>query len=145
MHGGNNLTSSSSLTYRSTDSEREVAASVLASKGFSHTPQPDATSVSEPYTIGRESYAKMYGPTTGDRIRLADTNLWIMVEKDLTTYGEELKFGGGKTVRENMGQAGGVKDDEALDMVITNCLIVDWSGIYKVLPILSQQSILEAD
>lgn len=73
----------------------------------------------------------MYGPTTGDRVRLGDTSLWIEVEKDFTIYGEECKFGGGKTIREGMGQATGRGANEALDLVITNALIVDWSGIYK--------------
>lgn len=77
-------------------------------------------------------YAMMYGPTTGDRIRLADTNLVIQVEEDKTVYGEEVKFGGGKTVRDGMGQASQVTSAQgALDLVITNALIVDWTGIYK--------------
>lgn len=82
--------------------------------------------------ITREKYAMMYGPTTGDRVRLADTSLVIEVEKDFTTYGEESKFGGGKTLRDGMGQS--VKTTSAdgdLDMVITNALVVDYTGIYK--------------
>lgn len=134
VHGGNNLTSSLGLTIGSTTEELEQAAATIAEKGFAHVPQPDAVPTlegNENY-ITRDTYTQMYGPTTGDRVRLADTDLWIEVEKDLTTYGEELKFGGGKTVRENMGQAGGIREEEALDLVITNILIVDWSGIYKV-------------
>ncbi len=73
----------------------------------------------------------MFGPTTGDLVRLGLTDLWIKVEKDLTVYGDECKFGGGKTLREGMGQASGRKDSEVLDTVITNALIVDWTGIYK--------------
>jgi urease subunit alpha len=73
----------------------------------------------------------MYGPTTGDRVRLADTELWIEVEKDLTTYGEEVKFGGGKVIRDGMGQSQITRAAGAMDTVITNALIVDHSGIYK--------------
>lgn len=79
----------------------------------------------------RADYANMFGPTTGDLVRLGMTNLWIKVEKDMTVYGEECKFGGGKTLREGMGQASDRKDSDVLDTVITNALIVDWSGIYK--------------
>ena len=86
------------------------------------------------FELSRDAYSGMYGPTTGDRVRLADTELWIEVEKDLTVYGDELKFGGGKVIREGMGQATGVPDAETLDTVLTNALIVDWSGIYKVSP-----------
>jgi len=73
----------------------------------------------------------MFGPTTGDRVRLGDTSLFLQVEKDLIDHGDECKFGGGKTLREGMGQATGVSDAEALDLVITNALIVDYTGIYK--------------
>ena len=82
--------------------------------------------------ISGENYAMMYGPTTGDKVRLADTSLIIEVEKDWTTYGDESKFGGGKTLRDGMGQS--VKTcsaDGDLDLVITNALIVDYTGIYK--------------
>ena len=82
--------------------------------------------------ISGEKYAMMYGPTTGDKVRLADTSLIIEVEKDYTTYGDESKFGGGKTLRDGMGQS--VKTCSAngdLDLVITNALIVDYTGIYK--------------
>jgi urease subunit alpha len=81
--------------------------------------------------LDRRHYADLYGPTVGDRVRLGDTNLRARVERDLTVYGDECKFGGGKVLRDRMGQAPGVGDDEALDCVITNALIVDWSGIYK--------------
>ncbi|MDP3213201.1 MAG: urease subunit alpha [Deltaproteobacteria bacterium] len=73
----------------------------------------------------------MFGPTTGDRVRLGDTGLVVEVERDATVYGDECKFGGGKVLRDRMGQAAGVRDDDALDLVITNALIVDWTGIYK--------------
>ena len=81
--------------------------------------------------IPRPQYAAMYGPTTGDRVRLADTDLIIEVEKDLTTYGEEVKFGGGKVIRDGMGQSQVTRAGGAVDTVITNALIVDHSGIYK--------------
>jgi len=84
-----------------------------------------------PTRIPRTTYADMYGPTTGDRVRLADTDLIIEVEKDLTTYGEEVKFGGGKVIRDGMGQSQVTRANGAVDTVITNALIVDHSGIYK--------------
>lgn len=83
------------------------------------------------HTMNRRHYAEMFGPTTGDRLRLGDTDLWLEVEKDLTHYGDECKFGGGKVIREGMGQAAGVSAADALDCVITNALIVDPTGIYK--------------
>ena len=84
-----------------------------------------------PVQIPRTQYAAMYGPTTGDRLRLADTDLIIEVERDLTIYGEEVKFGGGKTIRDGMGQSQVTRAGGAVDTVITNALIVDHSGIYK--------------
>ncbi len=84
-----------------------------------------------PHHIPRADYAAMYGPTTGDKIRLADTDLIIEVERDLTTYGEEVKFGGGKVIRDGMGQSQATRAEGAVDTVITNALIVDHSGIYK--------------
>ena len=80
--------------------------------------------------IGRQAYAEMFGPTVGDRVRLADTELWIEVEKDFTTYGEEVKFGGGKVIRDGMGQSQRTSKDIA-DTVITNALIIDHWGIVK--------------
>ncbi len=80
--------------------------------------------------ISRQAYAEMYGPTTGDRLRLGDTELWLEVEKDLTTYGDEVKFGGGKVIRDGMGQSQRVSAEVA-DTVITNALIVDHWGIIK--------------
>ena len=80
--------------------------------------------------ISRHAYAEMFGPTTGDRVRLADTDLFIEVEKDLTVYGEEVKFGGGKVIRDGMGQSQRNWKDCA-DTVITNALIVDYWGIVK--------------
>jgi len=83
------------------------------------------------HRIRRDHYAGMFGPTAGDRIRLADTALVAEVETDATVYGDECKFGGGKVLRDGMGQAAGVSDADALDCVITNALIVDWTGIRK--------------
>ena len=84
-----------------------------------------------PAEISRANYAAMYGPTTGDKVRLADTDLIIEVERDLTTYGEEVKFGGGKVIRDGMGQSQVTRAAGAVDTVVTNALIVDHSGIYK--------------
>ena len=81
--------------------------------------------------ISRATYAQMYGPTMGDKVRLADTELFIEVEKDFTIYGEEVKFGGGKVIRDGMGQSQATRAQGAMDSVITNALIVDHSGIYK--------------
>src|ERR1700726_1916587 len=81
--------------------------------------------------IKRSVYADMFGPTTGDRVRLADTDLIIEVERDLTTYGEEVKFGGGKVIRDGMGQSQVTRKEGAVDTVITNALILDATGIYK--------------
>ena len=84
-----------------------------------------------PSTLSRFDYAAMFGPTTGDKLRLADTDLMIEVERDHTTYGEEVKFGGGKVIRDGMGQSQTTREGGAVDTVITNALIVDYTGIYK--------------
>ncbi len=85
-----------------------------------------------PTQISRASHAAMFGPTVGDRLRLADTDLIIEVERDLTgPYGEEVKFGGGKVIRDGMGQSQVTRAAGAVDTVITNALVVDWTGIYK--------------
>tara|TARA_B100002052_G_C15884013_1_gene600740 strand:+ start:1444 stop:3153 length:1710 start_codon:yes stop_codon:yes gene_type:complete len=81
--------------------------------------------------INRKSYSSMYGPTLGDKIRLADTELFIEIEKDYTTYGEEVKFGGGKVIRDGMGQSQITNLDGAVDTVITNAIILDYTGIIK--------------
>ncbi|TVP71524.1 MAG: urease subunit alpha [Leptolyngbya sp. LCM1.Bin17] len=83
------------------------------------------------YRMDRRAYAETFGPTVGDRIRLADTELIIEVEQDFTTYGDEVKFGGGKVIRDGMGQAPIGREAGAVDMVITNALILDWWGIIK--------------
>ena len=84
-----------------------------------------------PFSIERAAYAAMYGPTVGDRVRLADTDLFIEVEADRTVYGEEVKFGGGKVIRDGMGQGSASRADGAVDTVITNALIVDHWGVVK--------------
>ena len=84
-----------------------------------------------PCTIPRAAYADMFGPTTGDRVRLGDTDLLIEVERDLTTYGEEVKFGGGKVIRDGMGQSQVSRAGGAMDTVLTNALILDHTGVYK--------------
>src|ERR1041384_4354141 len=84
-----------------------------------------------PVRLPRAAYAEMFGPTTGDRVRLADTQLLVEVERDLTTYGEEVKFGGGKVIRDGMGQSQVTRAAGAVDTVITNALVVDATGIYK--------------
>ena len=80
--------------------------------------------------ISREAYANMFGPTVGDRVRLGDTELWIEVEQDYTVYGDEVKFGGGKVIRDGMGQSQ-AGDADVVDLVITNALILDHWGIVK--------------
>lgn len=100
--------------------------------GFAHVPEPAGDSAHiGPYTMSRDAYGGMFGPTVGDAVRLGATGLWIKVEQDHTVYGDECKFGGGKTLREGMGQASGRPDAESLDTVISNALIIDWSGIVK--------------
>ncbi len=83
------------------------------------------------YRMNRRAYAETYGPTVGDRVRLADTELIIEVERDYTTYGDEVKFGGGKVIRDGMGQSPITNAEGAVDAVITNALILDWWGIVK--------------
>ena len=84
-----------------------------------------------PMKISRAAYADMFGPTTGDKVRLADTDLVVEVEKDFTAYGEEVKFGGGKVIRDGMGQGQASRAEGAVDTVITNALIIDHAGIVK--------------
>ncbi|WP_075527448.1 urease subunit alpha [Sporosarcina ureilytica] len=82
--------------------------------------------------INRQQYAESYGPTVGDQVRLADTDLWIEVEKDFTVYGDETNFGGGKVLREGMGENGTyTRTENVLDLLLTNALILDYTGIYK--------------
>ncbi|KUI70961.1 Urease [Cytospora mali] len=114
-------------------SRKDEILSKLQQAGFAHVPEPDsdASLVIEAFKMDRAAYAAMFGPTTGDLVRLGLTDLWVKVEKDYTVYGDECKFGGGKTLREGMGQATGRPDSRTLDLVVVNALIVDWTGIYK--------------
>lgn len=127
IRGGNNLANGPVDLSR----KDEILAKIQEC-GFAHSPDPigDAAHI-DFFEMDRSAYATMFGPTTGDVLRLGFTDLWVKVEKDLTSYGDECKFGGGKTLREGMGQASGVSDEISLDLVIVNALIVDWSGIYK--------------
>jgi len=128
ISGGNSL-ASGSITEKSTIND---LAKRVEEMGFSHEAEParDSDRI-DIYTMDREAYASMYGPTTGDRIRLGATDLWIQIEKDFAQYGDEATFGGGKTIRDGMGQASGRSDKDCLDTVITNVVVVDWTGIYK--------------
>lgn len=127
IRGGNNLASGGVELWRV-----DEIVGKLQQAGFAHVHDPTAEAkMLDPFTMDRAAYNTMFGPTTGDIVRLGLTDLWVKVEKDLTFYGDECKFGGGKTLREGMGQATGRPDAEVLDMVLTNALIVDWSGIYK--------------
>ncbi|KAI0882290.1 urease [Annulohypoxylon maeteangense] len=111
----------------------EAIVEKLQQAGFAHVPQPETADlgVVGGFSMDRAAYKTMFGPTTGDLVRLGATDLWVKVEKDMTTYGDECKFGGGKTLREGMGQMTGCADEDCLDMVVTNALIVDYTGIYK--------------
>ncbi|XP_059448917.1 urease [Corylus avellana] len=115
----------------------KVMMEAVSSRGFRHL---DATDASEGVVgkhsaltkiISREEYANMYGPTTGDKIQLGDTNLHAEVERDFAIYGDECVFGGGKVIRDGMGQSCGHPSADSLDAVITNAVIVDYSGIFK--------------
>ncbi len=127
LRGGNNIASGPVDLSRTAEILNR-----LEEGGFAHTPEPagDGAHI-DPFSMTRDAYVGMFGPTTGDMVRLGPTNLWIKVERDLTHYGDECSFGGGKTLREGMGQASGRADVDSLDTVITNALIVDWRGIYK--------------
>jgi urease len=127
IRGGNNLASGVVDLSRAD----EILAR-LQEAGYAHKPDPagDMAHI-DVFQMDHASYATMFGPTTGDLVRLGSTDLWIKVERDETVYGDECKFGGGKTLREGMGQATGRHDAETLDLVVTNALIVDWTGIYK--------------
>jgi urease len=132
IRGGNNLADGPATP----DRIPSVMSKVLAQK-FSHVQEssaPTATTeagTAAAFEMTRAEYAAMFGPTVGDKVRLGDTSLVLEVEKDFTTYGDECKFGGGKTLREGMGQAAGLGPEDTLDVVITNVLVVDYTGIYK--------------
>ncbi|CAG7561383.1 unnamed protein product [Fusarium equiseti] len=127
IRGGNNLASGVVDLSRAD----EILAR-LQEAGYAYKPEPAGDmAFIDAFQMDHASYATMFGPTTGDIVRLGSTDLWIKVEHDMTVYGDECKFGGGKTLREGMGQATGRSDAETLDLVVTNALIVDWTGIYK--------------
>ena len=134
IRGGNGLATGPVVIGEELFRVSEIVAR-LQSAGFAHVPErfdPRGDSAHiDVLQMDRSAYATMFGPTAGDLVRLGNTDLWIQVERDLTSYGDECKFGGGKTLREGMGQATGVSDRDSLDMVVTNALIVDWTGIYK--------------
>ncbi|KAJ0408694.1 hypothetical protein ATCC90586_007720 [Pythium insidiosum] len=130
--GGNNLASGVV--------DEAVADDIVAKaveKGFHHrpmvvSPEEEArNAVAMICRMPRSVYAQTYGPTTGDVVRLGDMELYVTVERDLTVYGDECKFGGGKVLREGMGQASGLMAAQVLDTIITNALIIDYTGIYK--------------
>lgn len=127
IRGGNSIASGEIDISRA-----EQIVKKLQEGGFGHVSEPAGDSAHpNPSTMTRADYVGMFGPTTGDLVRLGSTELWIKVEKNLTRYGDECVFGGGKSLREGLGQATGRTDTDTLDTVITNALIVDWSGIYK--------------
>jgi urease len=127
IHGGNFI-----ATGKVDLSRADEIVKRLQEGGFGHVPEPAGDRAHlDPFTMTRADYVGMFGPTTGDLVKLGSTDLWIKVEKDHTVYGDECVFGGGKTLREGLGQATGRGDTDTLDTVITNALIVDWSGIYK--------------
>ncbi|KAJ2794619.1 Urease, partial [Coemansia helicoidea] len=128
VHGGNAFASGKV----SRDRVSELVAEMQA-RGACHVAQAlEVTQrVPRPRTIDRATYAMTYGPTIGDRVRLGDTCLWAEVEWDATVYGDECKFGGGKTLRDGMGQTTPLVRRQCLDLVVTNALIVDYTGVYK--------------
>lgn len=113
------------------EGRRGAVVQEVVRRGFGHVEEVREEEVVEPARMERKAYVAMFGPTVGDKVRLGATDLWVKVERDLTGYGDECKFGGGKTLREGMGQATGRSDEETLDLVVTGALIVDWTGIYK--------------
>ncbi|CAI5703400.1 unnamed protein product [Peronospora effusa] len=131
--GGNNL-----ATGTVDESKVDTFVAKALAEGFHHK-KLDLTKLPSRVTqpefgickMPKSVYAQTYGPTTGDAVRLGDTELFVAVEKDMTVYGDECKFGGGKTLREGMGQASGKTSAQVVDTIITNALIVDYSGIYK--------------
>ncbi|KAG5521892.1 hypothetical protein RHGRI_034200 [Rhododendron griersonianum] len=105
-------------------------------KGFKHAKETNASEGviaegSSTSTISREAYANMYGPTVGDKVRLGDTDLFAEIERDFAVYGDECVFGGGKVIRDGMGQACGYAASDCLDTVVTNAVIIDYTGIFK--------------
>lgn len=114
-----------SKTYQKADLFKFMLEILFYSEGITGRELPFTT------TVSREAYANIYGPTTGDKIRLGDTDLYAEIEHDFAVYGDECIFGGGKVIRDGMGQASGYGSDVCLDTVITNAVIIDFSGIFK--------------
>lgn len=136
LAGGNGIYSGSLASIRSDPTLLQAVRTRLVTDNFADESEQgyaeaQALPSPAPFELSREAYCALYGPTTGDKIRLADTNLWIEVERDMASYGDECKFGGGKVLRDGMGQATGHTDEETLDTVIINALIVDWWGVVK--------------
>ncbi|GMN49175.1 hypothetical protein TIFTF001_018346 [Ficus carica] len=119
------------------DAKREEVLEALSSRGFGNKEEENTSegitgeNLDFTVVISQEAYANMYGPTTGDKIRLGDTNLYAEIERDFAVYGDECVFGGGKVIRDGMGQACGYTPAGTLDTVITNALIIDYTGIFK--------------
>lgn len=130
IRGGNNI-----VDGPYSPSDRDAIVAKCIKMGFKHKPEDIAhaskKAKTEVATVDRAAYAHTFGPTTGDKIYLGDTGLLAQVEMDFTVYGDECKFGGGKVLRDGMGQATGVPDEDCLDCVLTNALVIDHTGIYK--------------
>ncbi|XP_004502315.1 urease [Cicer arietinum] len=132
IRGGNNI-----VDGPVNDSSCIAAMEAVRTRGFGHLDEENAREgiTGEDYSltklIPREEYANKYGPTIGDKIRLGDTNLFVEIEKDFAVYGDECVFGGGKVIRDGMGQSCGHPPDCSLDTVITNAVIIDYTGIFK--------------
>ncbi|CAO2829435.1 unnamed protein product [Amaranthus hypochondriacus] len=132
IRGGNNIADGPV-----DDANIETIMDTIHTRGFQHLEEENASwgvtgeDISFTRFMSREAYANMYGPTTGDKIRLGDTDLFAEIERDLVVYGDECVFGGGKVLRDGMGQASGYPSAVCLDTVITNAVIIDYSGIYK--------------
>lgn len=105
----------------------------MEEEGFQHEPELTSGKADQiaRYEMERSDYVSMYGPTTGDLVRLGATDLWVKVEKDFTSHGDECTFGGGKTLRDGIGVKSGLGDEDCLDLVLTHALIIDWHGILK--------------
>lgn len=135
IRGGNNLASGPVDASRADSIVTRLQEAGFAHAGGEAEPLGDlGTAAIDGAQMTRAAYAAMFGPTTGDLVRLGSTALWVQVEQDLTATagrGDECKFGGGKTLREGMGQASGRADADCLDLVVTNALVLDWTGIYK--------------
>ncbi|KAJ9475884.1 Urea amidohydrolase [Pseudozyma hubeiensis] len=135
LAGGNNLAAGPLDEFLASTESQSALVKRIEAAGFANESvsdmEDDSIAPPAPCELSREAYAALFGPTVGDKVRLADSPLWLEVEKDYTVYGDELKFGGGKVLRDGMGQASGRADSAVLDVVVINALIVDWWGIVK--------------